>query len=263
MALNTTATNAFQVNNSAAVTITGGSVQVNSSAATAATKSGTGTFTVSGGTAQSVGGQTGFSGWTTGATSQPDPLSGYLRPSTTGLTAYGATSVTGTQTLQPGVYTGGINISGSSTVTFAAGMYIMKGGGLSVTGSPNLVGTGVTIFNTLDNYPTETGTCAAVSMGGSSQMTISAPTTGYYTGMLIFVDSTCTQGVALTGSSALTTANGTIYAAKSLINVASSTAMTIGGQIIGDTVTVGNAAALQVNYNASGAARPTLPTLIQ
>ncbi len=132
-----------------------------------------------------------------------------------------------------------------------------------MTGTPRLVGTGVTFFNTLTNYPTETGTCGPVSLGGTSEMQIDAPTTGYYKGMLIFVDSTCTQNVSLTGSSTLETANGTIYAANSLINVASSTAMTIGGQIIGNTITVGNTATLTVTYNAGTAARPTLPTLVQ
>lgn len=263
MALSPTAANAFQVNNSADVTVTGGSVQVNSNAAIAATKSGTGQFNLSGGTAKSVGGQSGFTGWSTGQPSQPDPLSGFLRPSTLGATTYGPTSVTATTTLQPGIYAGGINISGGGTVTFAPGTFILAGGGLSVTGTPQLVGTGVTFFNTLTNYPTETGACGPVSLGGSSQMQINAPTTGYYTGMLIFVDSTCTQNVSLTGSSTLETANGTIYAANSLINIASTTQMQIGGQIIGNTITVGNTAQLTVTYNAATAARPTLPSLVQ
>ncbi|HEX9494254.1 MAG TPA: pilus assembly protein TadG-related protein, partial [Candidatus Limnocylindria bacterium] len=175
MAISPSATNAFQVNNSADVTVTGGSVQVNSSAATAATKSGAGQLNLTGGTAKSVGGQTGFSSWTTGQASQPDPLSGFLRPSTIGVTTYGAQNLTTTTTLQPGIYSGGINISGNGTITFAAGTFILAGGGLSVTGTPRLVGTGVTFFNTLTNYPTETGTCGPVSLGGTSEMQIDAP----------------------------------------------------------------------------------------
>jgi hypothetical protein len=177
---------------------------------------------------------------------------------------YGPTAITTTQTINPGIYQGGITINcASCTITFAAGMYIMAGGGISATSASKLVGTGVTIFNTLQNYPTETGTCGPMTFGGSSEIQLSAPTTGFFTGMLIFVDPTCNQGVSLTGTSQLETENGAIYAASSLVTMSSGTQMQIGGQIIADRITIGNTAQLQLTFNPVTTARAQFPSLVE
>ena len=264
MALSSSATNALAVNNIAEVDITGGDVQVNSNAAVAATKSGSGQWVLSSSTARAVGGTSGFpASFLTGQASQPDPLSGFLRPAAGTLRSSSLLTVTTTTTLQPGLYQGGIAINCSCTVTFAAGTFVLAGGGLSAINGSDLVGTGVMFFNTLSNYPTESGTCGPFSLANSSQMQIDASSTGYYNGMLIWTDSTCTQPVTLTGSAQFETARGTIYAPSSNINLASSSQMQITGQLIGSSITIGNAAQLQLTYTAGGAAKPALPTLAQ
>src|SRR5205823_14784404 len=65
----------------------------------------------------------------------PDPLRSLAPPNpanypvqTTALSGLAALLNLGTQTLHPGVYNGGINISGGS-VTLAPGVYILNGGG--------------------------------------------------------------------------------------------------------------------------------------
>jgi Flp pilus assembly protein TadG len=50
-------------------------------------------------------------------------------------------------TLQPGVYCGGISIS-STTVTFAPGLYIIKGGLLTSSGGSKITGNGVSFYLT-------------------------------------------------------------------------------------------------------------------
>jgi hypothetical protein len=264
MALSPTATNALSVSSSAEIDVTGGDVQVNSNAATAASLTGGAVWDFTLGTARSVGGQTGFPApWSTGQAAQADPLSGFVRPTTT-TTFAGPTNITADTTLSPGKYLGGITVScGSCTVTFSAGMYVLAGGGMSVPTGGKLLGTGVTFFNTLSNYPTETGTCGPVTLAGSAEMQIDAPTSGYYNSMLIWTDSTCSQPVSLTGAAALETAHGTIYAPSSAVNLGSSSLMQIGGQIIGNTISIGGTFELELTYSAAGAARPALPTLVQ
>ena len=59
-----------------------------------------------------------------------DPFAGLPGPSTGGLPAFGAQDINNaTVTLNPGVYSGGIQIRGTSVVTLNPGTYILLGGG--------------------------------------------------------------------------------------------------------------------------------------
>ncbi|MEP6539914.1 MAG: pilus assembly protein TadG-related protein, partial [Bryobacteraceae bacterium] len=79
-----------------------------------------------------------------------------------------------TRTLTPGTYCGGIDIGGSSTnVVFSQGTYILLGGGLSLTSSVSVTGTGVTFFNTFD----ASHSYGQVKITGSGLINLSAPTT--------------------------------------------------------------------------------------
>jgi Flp pilus assembly protein TadG len=89
----------------------------------------------------------------------------------------------GTQTINPGVYPGGISISGSAQVTMNPGIYFMDGGSLTVSGGATLTGNSVTIVFT------GTGSSyASASFSGGSRVNLTAPTTGQTAGMVFFGD---------------------------------------------------------------------------
>ena len=92
--------------------------------------------------------------------------------------------------LSPGVYCGGISISGLSDVTFLPGTYVLNGGGLTIT-SANVVvsGAGVTFYNTSD----ATHTYAPISVTGNGQVTLTAPTSGSLANVLFFQDRSITS----------------------------------------------------------------------
>jgi Flp pilus assembly protein TadG len=99
-----------------------------------------------------------------------------LIPSTTCATPIG-------NTYSQGTYCGAISLGSTNTYTFNPGVYILLGG-LSVTGSPTINGTGVTFYNTFDGSHPYGG----VTMAGSPTVTLSAPTTGDLAGILFFQD---------------------------------------------------------------------------
>ncbi len=111
------------------------------------------------------------------APSQPPPSSS--------CPAHGACNVTtsGTQVLQPGTYSS-ITIGSSSTVTLSQGIYYIDGpGGVSFNGSATLTGSDVMFYFT--------GSASINATGGGNQVSniqLSAPTSGPYTGILMYQD---------------------------------------------------------------------------
>jgi Flp pilus assembly protein TadG len=86
--------------------------------------------------------------------------------------------------VSPGTYCDGITITGSGAVTFASGNYILRGGGLNVSGASSLSGSDVMFYLTGDGtYP-----YSGITMSGSETVSLSAPTTGPQAGMLFFQD---------------------------------------------------------------------------
>lgn len=285
VALNPSAAYAFWLWSAGTVNINNGNVQVNSncngcSSANAAVKTGGATFTLgASSTAKVVGGQTGFTAgqWTTGAPVVTDPLAGYIRPSKTGLPAHGAQTLgltTGNNavTLDPGYWTGLLTLQGPNgfagctsytTVTMNPGMYIMQAGLTVPTfNCVNVNGTGVTIFNTELNYPTETGGCGAFNLVGSGSYNVSAPTTGYYFGMHIFQDSYCTNLVDLFMTGSINTSNGSIYAPAATVWLGAGTTLTIGGHVIVDSLKFVSGGTINFNYDPTTAANALLPGLV-
>jgi len=96
--------------------------------------------------------------------------------------------------LTPGTYCGGIDISGSTTtVNFAAGTYILKGGGLHIQAS-TVNGTGVTFYNTCSSgscalsETTPPGTYSQIEVKSGAVVTLKAPTSGPMDNILFFAD---------------------------------------------------------------------------
>ncbi|HVW84447.1 MAG TPA: pilus assembly protein TadG-related protein [Bryobacteraceae bacterium] len=143
----------------------------------------------------------------TGQAPFANPLSSLTTPSFSGCD-YTNYSTSSSATLYPGVYCGGIKISGSGAVTFTSGLYILNGGGMVVSGSGSVSGSGVAFFNTGQNGYT----IAPISTSGSTTYTLTAPTSGTYQGMLFMQDPNLTYSGAntITGSSR-SVMSGTLY----------------------------------------------------
>ena len=105
-----------------------------------------------------------------------DPLAGLQAPGGGATQANGKLTGTGTHVLQPGVYPGGIHLSGGMTVNFAPGIYVLRGG-FTVDGAVNLNGSGVAFY-----------TQGPVTITGSGVLKLSAPEIGPMAGILFYGD---------------------------------------------------------------------------
>lgn len=114
----------------------------------------------------------------------PDPYASLTMPPFSGCDQNNF-HTTQTQTLNPGVYCGGITLTGGANVTLNPGTYILDSGNLKVAGSATLTGSGVTLILTSSSSASAIG---SVGFDGSSTVQISAPTSGSLAGMVIWVD---------------------------------------------------------------------------
>jgi len=151
----------------------------------------------------------------------PDPLATYAAPVLSSYPVRNGTqaspstlSITsGSQTLQPGIYYGGISISSSANVTLAAGVYIMGGGGFSVTGSATVTGNQVMIYNTRSSSsPPAAGKFTVVNLQTTGSVSLTASSAGPFAGMLIFQDRAATTNIVVAPGNGIGGLSGTIYA---------------------------------------------------
>lgn len=113
----------------------------------------------------------------------PAPSVGSCNSLTTSGTGWSWSNLSPAQTLNPGVYCGGINIGGGN-VTFNPGTYILNGGGLKIQGANTTVtGTGVFFYNTSSGYA-----AGSLLMSGQPNVNFSGPSTGTYEGILFMQD---------------------------------------------------------------------------
>jgi hypothetical protein len=199
-------------NNSAAATLKGNAV------ATA------GEFDITGSPGTSTNGNAAFNGLIHGGLpAMVDPLASLAVPAPPTPT-YNAVnySKSAPLTLNPGTYTGGITLSGTATVTLNPGIYYMQGGGFSVSGSVTVNGTGVMIYNA----PAKSSD--TISASGNATLTLSAPTSGTYLGIVIFQDRTSSAQISVTGS-AVVKLTGTVYAAKATLSLTGNSVFNLYG----------------------------------
>jgi hypothetical protein len=181
----------------------------------------------------------------------PDPLANLTPPDPATMTVQsGSTykiSAQGNYTLYPGVYTGGIAISalGPGLITLMPGIYYMQGGGFSSSGSIDVTGTGVMIYNAPLNSSDE------VRLTGWGNLTLSPPTSGTYKGITIFQDRTATATVAVTGNGGMNL-SGTIYSATAQVDVTGNGGLNVAGaQIIANNMTVTGNGTVTVSHDAN------------
>lgn len=84
----------------------------------------------------------------------------------------------GTYTLQPGVYCGGLTLSGGPNVTLSPGLYVVRNGALKMSGGGVMRGDGVTIL--------VEGAAGSITLSGGGSYYLTGPTSGELAGFVIF-----------------------------------------------------------------------------
>jgi hypothetical protein len=215
--LDKTGQGALTVSGKARIDATGATIIVNSTSAKAVIVTGNGQVTadvtnVVGGTV--VNGNGSIVNVAT-TPSVGDPLASVNAPALLSqpLRSIGTRQITsGAVTLQPGLYLGGISISGNAAVTLAPGTYYLLAGGFSVSGQASVTGQGVLLYNA--------PICGAgqISFSGSARVTLSPQTSGPLAGIAIFQDRTANAAINISGTARLNVA-GIIYAANAMVNI--------------------------------------------
>lgn len=217
-----------------------------------------------------------------------DPFLTLPGPSTTALWggAYGATPAVLTEqgavdrnnsntALSPGIYTGGIRIRGTSSVTLNPGIYILRGGsgatdyGFTVEGSAQVsmasATAGVLIFNTYSTYPATPGTtsCGQININTPGSVTLRPATAGTYAGIVIYQDRQCTTAdfarIAGTGTRSLT---GTIYVPSAELRIAELAAVTWNVQLVAREYE-GSATDVNLVFAPATSAGSRVPALVE
>jgi len=182
---------ALSVSGTGDVDVGSGTIRVNSSHHHAVELNGNSSITASilyiNGNVLTVGHPTINANVVTGAPAVADPfatmswpdLSAYSISSDSGGTAAvpKVQKITGSATLHPGIYYGGIDIVGNGTITLLPGTYIIAGGGINQRGGAILNGTDVFIYNTNDpTHPIGDGAYGELKLAGGGSVNLKAPT---------------------------------------------------------------------------------------
>ena len=143
----------------------------------------------------------------------PDPLAGLATPALGAVQAAVNVSGNSSRTINPGTYSS-ITVSGKGFLTLTPGVYILSGGGFSVSGNGRVTGSGVSIVN----MASATGSTGSINFSGNGDVTLTPTTSGPLTGILIFQPSNNTKALTISGN-ASAGINGTIYAPKAQLNI--------------------------------------------
>ena len=209
----------------------------------------------------------------TGAALEADPIAALAKPSTGGLSVFGAQDVNGvTTTLSPGIYNGGIRVRNGGTARFQAGVYILRGGGsdygLTTSGTSSLTRVnpwdGVLLFNTNSTYPAAGSTCGPISMAATGTVDLAAPASGTYDGLLLWQDPNCTGDQEMTVTSSWTSFVGTVYlpGSGSRLTMTLNNSVALGAQLVVFRLTVVNSQTLTLNISPTRIFGKT-PTLVE
>jgi Flp pilus assembly protein TadG len=226
-------------------------LQINSSSTTAAQATGSSSINTS--STCVSGGYTG-NGWTptptSGCKTLADPLASVPEPAAPSCTVNNPTISSGTLNSNC-TYTGTVSLSGS--VTLQPGLLYFKGATINVTGSTNISGTGVTLF--LD-------ATSSLSLTGNGTITLSAPTSGTYSGLLLFQSrSTPVSNTLTIWGNGTMSLNGTLYVPSATLNMGGNATLveTKVGYVIADKLTLSGSSDLKFNaFQSSGVTPPTL-----
>ena len=162
--------------------------------------------------------------------------------------------------ISPGTYCSGMNLRGQGNIVFDPGAYIIVGGGLIVTAGVSVTGADVTFFNTFDN----SHSYGEVKITGSGLVTLRAPTTGSYKGLLFYQNPAVTwaanNGSIIAGSAA-SVYDGIIYFPTTNLDYTGNSSTTVGGTdgytlLIAYNMIIHGTSDINVDYSTVGGISP-------
>jgi hypothetical protein len=248
LVLNKTASPALTLTGGSAIKVPG-TVIVDSNGGSAVNLNGSGTsltapeIDVVGGYNPSSG--AGYSPTPTKGVDVADPLASLALPNPTSLPVQSTSQMrikSGSVTLNPGVYQGGISVTNGAIVTLSSGIYYLEGGGLMVQNTGSTLkddgNGGVLIYNGetngTTNNPSSVGSIT-IQSGGVAQL--SPMSSGTWKGISIFQDRNATTAMTIKGGSG-TNISGMIYAAKAAVTANGGSDIIPGVSFISDTLTL-------------------------
>ncbi len=178
----------------------------------------------------------------------------------------------GNATVQPNAGPGGEDIwsegviSGSTDfppntnhkIIFNPGVYCITNADFQINSNYTVSGSGVTFY-------VENG---AVDWNGGANINLTAPTSSYYSGLLLYVDQHDTNPVNVlgnvsSGTTGTSNLSGTILAPGSQITLSGSSTTTLDGQVIGDTINLTGSSGNTINFDAGGTFKPLSSPQVQ
>ena len=191
---------------------------------------------------------------TTGIAAFGDPLAWVPEPTVGSCSGnYNMLNIGTSQTLNPGLYCGGIKLSAGANVSFNPGTYVIKGGGLTVVGGATASGQGTTFFLTgQNNSNSNPSSYGGVNIASTATVNFSAPcssSSGGIEGMLFFQDRADTNGVGSTiNGGSNSTFSGALYFPTTALTYSGNS----GSQytlVVADTLTVNGTTNINSNYS--------------
>jgi hypothetical protein len=145
-------------------------------------------------------------------------------------------------TLSPATFCGGLSLSG--TVTVNPGVYVIDGGTLKINANAIVTGSGVTFFLT-DG--------ATLQINGNSELHLSAPTTGPFAGILFYGDRTQPTAKNTINGNASSALTGTIYFPSQEVDfLGNFSGMNGCMQVVSDTIYYTGSATFSTNCSGTG-----------
>jgi Flp pilus assembly protein TadG len=179
----------------------------------------------------------------------PDPLASRLAPPFGGCDQNNLVIKSGSVTLNPGVYCGGLTITKTATVQFQPGTYIIKDGPLSLLNNAAVSGTDVGFYLS--------GPSAILDFNGNATIDLSGAESGDLAGMLFFADRAQPDGTTHKINAAnVKSLTGTIYLPSGDLQINHNAAM-LGGSaytaIIANRfrIAMGPTLVMNTNYGAT------------
>jgi Flp pilus assembly protein TadG len=269
VALNPTASPAFNASGSANFNAPAATVVIDSSASGALGTSGNGSGTAA---EWDITGTDSAGSSLTGTVKQgvpptPDPLAYLPAPAAPPPGTIASTNIgqgNKQYTLTPGSFSNLPNFKSGDVVIFKqasagnGGIYYLTSGGLKSTGAtiemdPGTSG-GIMIYNA------GTGTNDKIDITGNSSgsVTLTGLTDSIYKGLVIFQSRSAGEEIKITGQGTMTI-TGTLYAKAAQITAvgqgSSDATFNLGSQWIADTVNLSGQGTIQINYNSGNVAR--------
>ncbi len=202
----------------------------------------------------------------TGADTVADPYADLDVPAYSSCTAAqkraGPQRVNSNATLSPGVYCGGITITGNNNITFEPGIYIIDGGSFNVTGGGALTGEGVSFVLTNSAGSGSNGT---VSISGGRSIDISAPGAGEEMEGVAFYqdrDAPSTDSNSIVGTADVRIDGAAYFPSQEITiggNASSASSIDPCSRIIGRTVTLHGNPLIANTCNGSAARNIVMP----